>query len=155
MIRYMLACRDGHRFESWFASAASFDAQRDGGLVACPVCSGTHVDKAPMAPGLARGTGQATPGDIPTRPPAVAEGEAPEAPTPERLRAAMDRLRGVVEARTEDVGHRFAEEARAIHDGTAPDRAIRGEASAREARALREDGIDAVPLPFPPRKAVN
>ncbi len=153
MIRYMLACRNGHRFESWFSSAASFDAQRDGGLVACPVCGGTHVDRAPMAPGVARGTAAAARADAP--PPAPGAAGAPEDPKPERVRAAIDRLRGVVEARTEDVGRRFADEARAIRDGTAPDRAIRGEATASEARALRKDGIDAVPLPFPPRKAVN
>jgi hypothetical protein len=160
MIRYRLVCRFGHGFESWFARAAAFDALRDSNQIECPQCGCTEVEKAPMAPRIATGTAVAARPANET----VPEPKAPAAPADvsaghdvreAAARTALARLRRFVESRTEDVGRRFAEEARAIHDGEAPERPIRGEATLADAQALREDGIDALPLPFPARKPLN
>ena len=96
-------------------------------------------------------------------PPAVGPpADGPLGPGPRRRarpgppsQAALAEFRRRVEAVTEDVGPRFADEARAIHEGRAPERAIRGEADAAEARALADDGVPVLPLPFPPRRKLN
>jgi hypothetical protein len=54
MIRYALACRQGHAFESWFQHSDAFDEQAKRGLIACPTCGSTDVEKALMAPRLAQ-----------------------------------------------------------------------------------------------------
>jgi hypothetical protein len=69
------------------------------------------------------------------------------------LRAALSALRREIEARTDDVGHKFPEVARAIHAGDEPERAIRGRATAAEARALLEEGVGVMPLPILPDEA--
>jgi hypothetical protein len=159
MIRYDLRCEAGHAFDSWFRDSASYDEQARRGLVSCPVCGSTKVDKQIMAPAVAR-----TDRDIVARP---AEGPAPERPAPplapapagpvalisERERAFREMIREfrrVVTEQAENVGPRFAEEARAMHEGLSEFRAIYGEATPDEARALREEGIDAFPLPSLP-----
>lgn len=137
MIVFDLACSDGHRFEAWFHSGDAFDEQAEAGVLVCPVCRGTEISKAPMAPRVAR---------------AVATGEP--APVGEKQPAKDDpaqtlaRLRGLIEANCEDVGSRFAEEARRIHFGETAPHGIYGEASSKDAAALREDGIDYQVLPW-------
>lgn len=128
MIRYDLRCTAGHGFDSWFRSAAAFDALAAAGELACPECGERRVRKAPMAPGVGHGAG----------------GEHP-----------LARLRRRVESEAEHVGARFAEEARAIHRGEAPDRPIWGEAAPAEARALRDEGLPVAPLPFRPRSKLQ
>lgn len=155
MIRYALRCACGHGFEAWFASAAAYDRQAEAGLVDCPACGANTVDKAPMAPAIARGRAAprapedagerdaAAPAPAPTAPTA-----APAAPEPAvAVRAALQAMVRRVKRHSEDVGPRFAEEARRIHNGEATARPIRGEASGEEARSLRDEGIDVHPLP--------
>lgn len=144
MIHYTLKCGQGHRFESWFQSAAAFDKVRAAGLVACEVCGDTEIEKTLMAPAVraARKAGDGTP------PP-------PAAPKPDPRADALRKLREKVEANSEYVGGRFADEARAIHDGAAPERPIYGEARADEARRLIEDGVPVAPLPFIPARKTN
>ncbi|WP_375688756.1 DUF1178 family protein [Pseudooceanicola sp. LIPI14-2-Ac024] len=133
MIQFSLRCPNGHRFDSWFQSADAYDKLAASGMVSCAVCGAEGVEKAPMAPAVASGR------------------EAPERPLSQPRTAAeqaLAELRQKIESRTEDVGRDFAREARAIHEGEAPERAIRGEARAEEARALLEDGVPVMPLPF-------
>ncbi|ABN82295.1 hypothetical protein BH02_3275 [Burkholderia pseudomallei] len=127
-----LQCPHGHRFEGWFASADEFEAQLSRKLVECPVCGATEVSRMPSAPRLnLLGATQAQPAD------------------PRALQAqAMRALRDVL-AKTENVGERFAEEARRIHYNEAPARSIRGVTTPEDARALAEEGIDVMPLPVP------
>lgn len=152
MIRYALKCDDGHNFESWFQSASAFDALKTAGHVTCVVCGSAKVEKAIMAPRVApKGTTarQTTPNM------AQDQGTAPVGPLsgpPSAAEQAFARLRDKIERETEDVGGKFAQEARAIHHGDAPERAIRGEANLDEARALHDEGIDVTPLPFLNRK---
>lgn len=132
MIRYDLKCRNGHSFDAWFGSSSGFDTQRAAGRIACTVCGSTDVDKALMAPSRA-GTAQDT----------------------AQVDAELARLRAHIEANSEDVGSRFASEARAMHLGDAPERQIHGQAKPEEARALIEDGIPVAPLPFIPKSRTN
>ena len=142
MIRYALKCADDHAFESWFQSAAAFDALQAQGHVTCPLCGSARVDKALMAPAV-----RPAPPDAPAARPKLT---APANPVEEALAA----LRRQVEENSEYVGMNFAAEARRIHDGDAPARSIYGEARPDEAKKLIEDGVPVAPLPFlPPRKA--
>lgn len=160
MIRFSLRCAEGHGFDSWFASAAAFDALAAAGRLECAVCGGTQVDKAPMAPAVA--TGGAASGDragAPDRPGGRHGGPAPNRPfsgPPEHpVEVALAALRRHVEENSDYVGLDFAAEARAIHEGRSPERAIHGEARPDEARRLLEDGVPVAPLPFTPARRLN
>lgn len=142
MIRFTLSCTDGHRFDSWFASNSAYDSLRAAGHVSCAICGSTTVDKALMAPAV-RTDEEDRRGSGPLSTPM----------TPQEQAAAE--LRRKVEENADYVGLSFAREARAIHDGTAPERAIYGEARLHEAKALLEDGIPVTPLPFMPKAKTN
>ncbi|MEY4984726.1 MAG: hypothetical protein RIR62_2992 [Pseudomonadota bacterium] len=150
MIRYALKCADDHAFESWFQSAAAFDALQAQGHVTCPLCGSARVEKALMAPAV-----RPAPADAPAKAPAPAQGGRPNLTAPATaVEEALAALRRQVEENSEYVGMNFAAEARRIHDGDAPERSIYGEARPDEARKLIEDGVPVTPLPFlPPRKA--
>ena len=132
MIVFDLSCGAGHVFESWFGSQADYDGQRARGLVACPICGDAGVDKAPMAPRIASG-GDAMPPDRKTM-----------------IRTLME-MQAKMLSGSEDVGPRFAAEARAIHEGDAEHRVIHGQATPLEAKQLVADGVPVAPLPFPVR----
>jgi hypothetical protein len=166
MIRYALACEKGHAFESWFRDSASFDELAGKGLVSCPQCGAGKVRKQIMSPSVARtDRDQAPPSaeatesgtqteELSSSPPA-ADAPGPFALLGEREKAFRDLLKAVrdhVVATAENVGPRFAEEARRMHEGLSEFKAIYGEASVEEARALAEEGIDAIPLPMSPVK---
>lgn len=148
MIRYALVCDEGHEFESWFRDADAYEAQAARGLVSCARCGSTRVAKAIMAPAVARrdNAAPARQAATPTAPEPVALIDE----TQRELRGAIRALRARIEANTEDLGPRFPEEARRIHEGEAPQRSIRGEASLDDARALIEDGIEILPIPALP-----
>ena len=151
MIRYTLSCDAGHRFESWFASAAAYDTLARAGQLACVTCGSPRVEKALMAPRVASAAAAAPEGL-----PAPAEKAVPMISEPDAARArALAAMRAHVEAHSDDVGRDFAREARAMHEGRAPERAIHGEARAEEARKLIEDGVPVLPLPFTPRRKMS
>jgi hypothetical protein len=138
MIVFDLTCGHGHRFEGWFASADDFERQSKAVLVRCPVCDDASVVRLPSAKvHVGRATIDAPPADQET------ETESTIAGVPDDL---VRKLREIVR-NTENVGHRFPEEARKIHYDEVPSRPIRGQASKDEADALREEGIDFTPLP--------
>ncbi len=148
MIRYTLKCAQTHQFESWFPSATAYDAQRAGHLVQCPVCGSAEVEKTLMAPSVrpARNAAASAPADAPSRP--------LRSPPADAREQALAELRRKVEENSDYVGMNFVTEARRIHNGDAPERAIYGEAKPDEARQLIEDGVPVAPLPFlPTRKA--
>jgi hypothetical protein len=140
MIRFALVCDNGHEFESWFASNESYDFQIESNLVSCPHCNILKVGKAVMAPAVARKT------------------EAPKqnvallGPGDHELRAMARDLHAKIVAATVDVGTEFPSEARKIHDGAAPERPIRGQASLEEARALLDEGVSIMPMPVVPEE---
>lgn len=168
MILYNLNCAKGHAFESWFANSAAFDKQQKRNLVACPVCGSTKVEKAIMAPRLARADAaknakSAAAAEAMSRPdnpaasgpamPPVAPGKAAVAmtsPQERELRQKLKELRDHVTKNANYVGARFPEEARKMHYGEIVHRSIYGEASPEEAKALHEEGIEFHPLPILP-----
>jgi hypothetical protein len=145
MIRYTLKCGAGHGFDSWFKDAAGFAALQAAGQVVCPVCGSSEVEKELMAPAV--------------RPARKAEAAAPARPDlsapASDLEEKIAALRRQVEENSEYVGMNFAAEARKIHAGDAPERAIHGEAKPDEARAMIEEGLPVAPLPFLPARKVN
>ncbi len=144
MIKYLLRCAAGHEYEAWFAGMAAFDTLSAGGHLMCEVCGSVDVERAPMAPAVARRDRDANQ----LGKSALADEEWSNK---RELMARLKALREQVLASSEYVGPRFAEEARAIHDametGDAVPRAIHGEASADDVRSLIEDGIPVAPIP--------
>ncbi len=179
MIHYDLRCAAGHGFDGWFRNSAAFDQQARAGLLECPVCASAAVSRAIMAPRLSRGAmppalpapaikpapGEAGAGKRGADPvvsnkggtdktstPAPADtavGGPP--PMPDRVRALLQRIRAEVEQKCDYVGPRFAEAARAMHDGQVSARPIYGETTPDEAEALAEDGIEVASIPWVPR----
>lgn len=139
MIVFDLCCAGGHSFEGWFDSANAYADQRARGLVRCPVCDDASIDKRLTARISTHKASQAA--NAVAAPAAPAQDAAAGLP-PEVLA----KLREIVR-NTENVGERFAEEARKIHYDEVPPRAIRGQATPDEAEALREEGIDFASLP--------
>ena len=133
MIVFDLRCGAGHVFEGWFGSGADYEAQRARGLVSCPICGAAEVEKAPMAPRLA------------------ARAHAEE-PSPQAMKAMLAEMAGLQKKlleKSDNVGDRFSDEARAIHLGEAEARAIHGRATRQDAEELIDDGIPVSPLLFP------
>jgi hypothetical protein len=155
MIRYALVCDNAHEFESWFASSSSFEDQVRRGLVACPLCGSKHVDRAIMAPNVARTDRSARAIEVEPQvsPVAAAPTPAPAAPAALMgeqeiaLRQMLTDLHKHVAENAEHVGPRFADEALKIHHGESDSRPIYGEATSEDARMLHEEGVEFMPLP--------
>ncbi|MFO6421303.1 DUF1178 family protein [Hylemonella sp. W303a] len=152
---FNLRCGANHAFEGWFASEEDYVGQTERGLLECPLCGDRAVHKLPSAPRLNLGAKPAVPAvDNPER--ANTDGQHPanagHVPSPDplqALQAAYLQFARHVAQHTEDVGERFAEEARKIHYGESEERGIRGKTSPKEAEALLEEGISVMPLLLP------
>ena len=149
MIRYSLKCEQDHTFDSWFQSAGAFSKLMDAGMVTCSVCGTLGVEKAIMAPQV-RPAGKSAEKPV-TATPKAGPLSAPASPAEQ----ALAEMRKKVEENSENVGKEFASEARAIHDGDAPKRAIHGEAKIEDAKSLIEDGIAVTPLPWGDKGKTN
>lgn len=138
-----LSCSQAHVFEAWFASEDEFRGQLQGGLLDCPLCGDRQIEKRLSAPRLNLGATEA-----PRNPPVA--GAATSAPTQAQRQAHWLRTMREAVAQAEDVGERFADEARRMHHGETPERQIRGRSSAEETLALLEEGVPVLPLPALP-----
>jgi hypothetical protein len=138
-----LQCDQGHGFEGWFGSEADYAQQCERGLLECPLCASASVHRLPSAPRLNLSN---------PRPPQASEPAPVACHTPEQQSVQALWLKAVRHAiaSTEDVGERFAEEARRIHYGETEQRGIRGRASAEDAASLRDEGIEVMSLSLPP-----
>ena len=146
MIVFDLACDRAHVFEAWFGSTDDYEGQRARGLVSCPICGSAEVGKAVMAPNVApKGNRAGT--NLPMR--TTPHAPVPDADRQKAMLAALAQMQAKMLAGSEHVGPRFADEARAIHAGDAPERQIHGRATLAEARELVEDGVPVAPLPLP------
>jgi hypothetical protein len=134
-----LQCAQRHGFEGWFGSEDDFRSQLERGLVECPMCGDTAIAKLPSAPRLNLGA---------TAAPVSGTQDVATVPEADLQKAWLKMVRHVM-ANTEDVGERFAEEARRIHHGETAERGIRGQASREETQALLEEGIGVLRLPIP------
>ncbi len=159
MILFILKCGKRHEFEAWFRDNAAYDRQHARNLIVCPDCGSHAVEKAPMAPRLGRSHKSSQEAPVENAAPVVSDAEpaanlpAPDAdatPTPAQVRRALQVLRRHVEKNCEDVGSRFAEEARRMHKGDAKARGIYGEATPTDAKALIDDGIEIASIPWVP-----
>lgn len=142
-----LQCTSGHTFEGWFSSDDDFQQQQDSGLLSCPLCASTEVARIPSAPRLNLKTASQAPSQGPRA--AVARGKGVAAVPSAELQAAWLKAVRHVMTHTEDVGERFAEEARRMHYGEAEERGIRGQATREQTRDLLDEGIPVLPLPLP------
>lgn len=170
MIAFDLCCGKGHRFEGWFASSGDYDAQYVAGLVACPLCGDSSVQKALSVPNIGRKANQQQKAQQQKAQPQQAT-PAPDdtAPNTEMANVSVvpaemaEMMQKLASAQTEMlknsqwVGREFAEAARAIHYGESDSRTIHGEVSPAEADALADEGVAVAPLPFPfiPPEAKN
>jgi len=151
MIRYALRCERGHEFDSWFQSSSAYDSQHKRGLVACPVCDSTKVEKAIMAPRIARkGKSKSAPEPVAAPAEDTASTSLVMAPHERELLSKLKELRDHVLRNADNVGNKFPDEARKMHYGDIEHRAIYGEATAEEARALIDEGVEVAPLPVLP-----
>jgi len=158
-----LQCSHQHSFEGWFASEDDFQSQLSRGLVECPLCADKSVQKLPSAPRLNLGGRQDRDVSAQQSSTSTAVANAQESPGARNVAAVTGMPAGASEAQqaaflqalrhvlanTEDVGTRFADEARRMHYGEQEARSIRGQTSVREAVELLEEGIEVMPLPLP------
>jgi hypothetical protein len=150
MIQYALKCSEGHSFDSWFQSAEAYEKLAGAGMVTCAVCGGTTVEKAIMTPRVRPARSAVAP------PPATGAEPAPKLSEPASdMEKAVAEVRKQIEKNSDYVGKDFASEARAMHEGDAPERSIYGEANLEEAKSLIDDGVPVTPLPFMPNRKTN
>ena len=139
MIKYQLICDASHDFEGWFRSSAEFDRQQEARELACPVCSSASVKKAIMSPAIAKSSALQSA--------AHASRDARLAEIKAGIADAARRAREYVEKNFDYVGDKFPEEARRIHYNESEARHIYGEATAKEAQELADEGVAIAPLP--------
>ena len=154
MIHYQLRCSQSHEFDGWFKDSAGFEKQARRGLVECPECGDTKVERALMTPAVAKkGYRAAPPVPAAESPPAspAPQPKATTGPMPAQVFAVLQRMRAEVEKNCDYVGGQFADEARKIHRGESEKRGIYGEATPEQAEALAEDGIEVSQIPWVPR----
>jgi hypothetical protein len=150
MIQFTLKCDQDHRFDSWFQSADAYDKLKAAGMVTCAICGSDHVEKAIMAPRVQASRSKAV-APMPETPPSTPE----KTLQPSAAEQALAQIKKQIEDKSEYVGVNFAREARDMHEGIAPERAIYGEAKPEEAKKLIEDGVPVTPLPFVPGRKAN
>lgn len=148
MIVYDLGCENHHRFEGWFASIEDYERQFSEKSLNCPMCGNASIKRLPHATHVSTGVSSGRAQNA-LRKPASASSPQYSNLGNEMLARLIDH---VIE-NTDDVGAAFPEEARKIHYQEAPERHIRGTASARDVEALKDEGIDVVALPVPPSRA--
>ncbi len=146
MIHYNLRCKDGHEFDGWYKDSAAFDRLAKRGLVECPHCGATKVERALMTPAVPKKSSQ-----LPEPPPSVPAKVTRKkggGRMPAEVRAMLQRLRAEVERNCDYVGPEFADEARKIHRGESEKRGIYGETTPAEAESLAEEGIEVSSIPW-------
>ena len=147
MIKYALRCDQSHDWEAWFESISGYEAQAARGLVECPFCGSTTVEKAPMAPAVVSSrTDRPSPPTAADTPVNLTNG-TDSLSLPEPVKAFLSDWKDHIAQNYDYVGDRFAREVRAMHEGETEERLVYGEATAEEARDLIEDGISVAPLP--------
>ncbi|MDR3533223.1 MAG: DUF1178 family protein [Rhodopila sp.] len=154
MIHYQLRCAKDHGFDGWFKDSASFEKQAKRGLIECPECGGTDVERALMAPALAKRDAAPMPVAAPAPPagpPAASTEKVAAGRLPAQMLAALQRMRAEVEKNCDYVGSEFADEARKIHRGEVEARGIYGETTDEQAESLADEGISVAKIPWVPR----
>ncbi len=176
MILYDIKCRKDHVFETWFRDSAAYEEQVAAGAISCPTCGSRKIEKALMAPRLAKsGRNRDARGDARgdaredartcaarhkapgVSAPGGSEGKMATRAVKETAESAelmgqLRELRKKVEENCDYVGGEFAEEARKIHYGEQDPRNIYGETSDEQAKELHEEGVTFNRIPWAPRQ---
>jgi hypothetical protein len=162
MIVFDLRCSSEHVFEAWFGSSVAYDDQRARGLLSCPLCGDTQVNKAVMAPNIGVKGNRGTGASVPAAASSAGDATSPpgKVPAPAEVKAALQVLaqaQAKMLSQSKWVGRAFADEARAMHDGSVAQAPIHGQTTIAEARALVDEGVPIAPLPMPflPPETVN
>lgn len=153
MIHYDLRCSEDHAFDGWFKDSAAYERLAKRGLVECPHCGDTKVERALMRPAVPK-KGSSTlpvPARVPQPPAPQQQAAMTGGPMPAQMRAVLQKMRAEVEKHCDYVGPEFAEEARKMHRGESDKRGIYGETSPEQAEALAEEGIEVSRIPWVPR----
>ena len=143
MVIYNLVCKKKHSFEGWFPGFEDFQKQLEKKLIACPTCGTTRVEKIPHACAVHVKKEQ------PPAPANKPRENLPAPPSPAEFNEMLLRVHHYVKNHFEDVGPRFAEEAKQIHRGEAEERPIHGSATVKETKELAEEGVPFIALPKP------
>ena len=152
MIHYQLRCSQSHGFDGWFKDSASFEQQAERGLIECPEWGGTQIERALMAPAVAKRTSEPVSAAAPATPPRDASSQkVATGQIPAQMLAALQRIRAEVEKNCDYVGPDFADQARAMHRGEVEPKGIYGETTDEQAESLAEDGISVAKIPWVPR----
>ena len=151
MIHYELRCSQDHGFDGWFKDSAAFDKLAKRGMVECPHCGDTKVERALMRPAVAKRESLPAPPPEPSPQAPVPATAAAGGKLPDHVRAMLQHLRAEVEKHCDYVGPQFADEARKMHRGESDKRGIYGEASPEQAEALADEGIEISHVPWVPR----
>lgn len=154
MIHYQLRCSQSHKFDGWFKDSATFENQAQSRLVECPECGDTNIERALMAPALAKREALPAPAAQPSPPAeqqAVMSEKVSGGRLPAQMLAALQRMRAEVEKNCDYVGPSFADEARKMHRGESEHRGIYGESTEEQAESLAEEGITVARIPWVPR----
>ena len=152
MIVFDLHCKDGHRFEGWFASVKDYASQKRRGLLACPSCGDTSIERGLSAPRLNMGAQE------PRKPLQAPVDKTPDMEGKDPFAVAQilySRMLDEILTKSEDVGAKFPEEARKIYYEETPGRAIRGQATQEEHDALVDEGIPVARFPVVPTDRLN
>ena len=144
MIRYNLRCDQAHAFESWFQNSSAYDKQAKRGLVACPLCGSTAVEKTIMAPSVPAKTRKSK-SEV-----AKPDQVALMSPQQQELRKKIRELHDEIASKADNVGEQFPDEARKMHYGEIDHRPIYGQAKPEEAKELIEEGVEILPIPSLP-----
>jgi hypothetical protein len=127
MIAFDLFCSNGHKFECWFKDGASFEEQKEAGILTCPICEDNQIGKAFSPFAIKRGGEK------------VKEGVDPH--------QALQLIHDYLEKHFEDVGADFYKEALKIHYGEKEKKNIKGTATTEEEVILREEGVQFFKVP--------
>lgn len=158
MIVFDLKCANAHVFEAWFASSSGYEDQQARGLLICPLCGDGDINKAVMAPAIPAKSNRAL-AKAPLPPTESAPASTPDIPVAKPATPADTEIKALIAEmasaqskaleRSTWVGKEFNEQARAMDAGETEKTSIHGEVSRDQAKALVEDGIGVMPLPFP------
>jgi hypothetical protein len=153
MIHYQLKCGQSHAFDGWFKDSAGFEKQAKRGLIECPECGGTDVERALMTPAVPKKGSAAAPEPVAAaNPPApAAEDEKTAVRVPAHMLAVLQRMRAEIEKNCAYVGPNFADQARAMHRGEVEPKGIYGETTDEQAESLADEGIEVTNIPWVPR----
>ena len=146
MIKYSLKCSEDNcnkkePFDGWFQNSASFEKQIKAGYISCPYCGSLNIRKNLMSPTV-KSTKEKYPKPI-------KHNELYQNTNKKiDMMVILRNLKKEIQKNAEFVGKNFAKEAKAIHEGKSKERAIYGQADAKDLKELKSKNIDFINVPW-------